>query len=98
MTAVRSSSPTVLVLGAGLSGVLAGIKLKEAGIDTFEILEMGDSVGGTWRDNTYPGLSCDVPAHAYDYSFEPDVRGRPRVARVLQVLRRQVRGDVARAV
>jgi cation diffusion facilitator CzcD-associated flavoprotein CzcO len=72
MTAVRSSSPTVLVLGAGLSGVLAGIKLKEAGIDTFEILEMGDSVGGTWRDNTYPGLSCDVPAHAYDYSFEPN--------------------------
>ena len=60
----------ILVLGAGMSGVLAGIKLKQAGIGNFEILEMADDVGGTWRDNTYPGLACDVPAHNYDYSFE----------------------------
>ncbi|MBD2859452.1 NAD(P)/FAD-dependent oxidoreductase [Spongiibacter sp. KMU-158] len=60
----------VLVLGAGMSGILAGIKLKEAGIHNFDIIEMADDVGGTWRANTYPGLACDVPAHNYDYSFE----------------------------
>ncbi len=60
-----------LILGAGMSGILAGIRLKQAGMNDFEILEMADEVGGTWRDNTYPGLHCDVPAHSYDYSFEP---------------------------
>lgn len=69
-----TATPRVLILGAGMSGILAGIKLREEGIHSFEILEMGDSVGGTWRDNTYPGLSCDVPAHSYDYSFEPNWR------------------------
>lgn len=64
--------PTVVIVGAGMSGILAAIKLREEGIESFEILEMGSSVGGTWRDNSYPGLSCDVPAHSYDYSFEPN--------------------------
>ena len=80
MTQAKSSTPTVLILGAGMSGILAGIQLKEAGISTFEILEMGDSVGGTWRDNTYPGLSCDVPAHSYDYTFEPNWRWKSTYA------------------
>lgn len=80
MTVNKSSTPTVLILGAGMSGILAGIKLKEEGIETFEILEMGSSVGGTWRDNTYPGLSCDVPAHSYDYSFEPNWRWKSTYA------------------
>jgi cation diffusion facilitator CzcD-associated flavoprotein CzcO len=80
MTEAKSSTPTVLVLGAGMSGILAGIKLRESGISTFEILEMGDSVGGTWRDNTYPGLSCDVPAHSYDYTFEPNWRWKSTYA------------------
>lgn len=80
MTQARASTPTVLILGAGMSGILAGIKLKEEGIETFEILEMGDSVGGTWRDNTYPGLSCDVPAHSYDYTFEPNWRWKSTYA------------------
>lgn len=73
-------APHVIVLGAGMSGICAGIKLKEEGIESFEILEMGDSVGGTWRDNTYPGLSCDVPAHSYDYSFEPNWRWKSTYA------------------
>lgn len=80
MSQAKPNTPTVLILGAGMSGILAGIKLKEEGIETFEILEMGDSVGGTWRDNTYPGLSCDVPAHSYDYSFEPNWRWKSTYA------------------
>jgi cation diffusion facilitator CzcD-associated flavoprotein CzcO len=80
MTQAKAATPTVLILGAGMSGILAGIKLKEAGIQTFEILELGSSVGSTWRDNTYPGLSCDVPAHSYDYSFEPNWRWKSTYA------------------
>ncbi|MGH8454346.1 MAG: NAD(P)-binding protein, partial [Nevskiales bacterium] len=49
------ASPRVIVIGAGMSGLLMGIKLREAGIESFEILEQADAVGGTWRDNTYPG-------------------------------------------
>jgi len=57
------------ILGAGMAGVLSGIKLREAGHTDFTIYEKGDSVGGTWRENTYPGLGCDVPSHLYSYSF-----------------------------
>ncbi len=58
------------IIGAGMAGILAGIKLKERGED-FTIYEKADKLGGTWRENRYPGLTCDVPAHAYTYSFEP---------------------------
>jgi cation diffusion facilitator CzcD-associated flavoprotein CzcO len=60
----------VVVLGAGMAGILAGIKLREAGIDNFAIYESAGQIGGTWRDNTYPGLTCDTPSHHYTYSFE----------------------------
>ncbi|EDY86257.1 monooxygenase [gamma proteobacterium HTCC5015] len=60
----------VLVVGAGFSGVNAGICLKQRGIENFAILERAGDVGGTWRDNTYPGCACDVPSHLYSYSFE----------------------------
>ncbi len=63
-------SPKVCIMGAGMSGLLMGIRLKEAGIDSFTILEKAASLGGTWRENTYPGLSCDVPSHYYSYSFD----------------------------
>jgi cation diffusion facilitator CzcD-associated flavoprotein CzcO len=59
----------VAVIGAGMAGILSGIKLTEAGITDFTIYEKGDSFGGTWRENTYPGLACDVPSHLYSYSF-----------------------------
>jgi cation diffusion facilitator CzcD-associated flavoprotein CzcO len=52
-----------------MSGILAGIKLREAGHD-FTIFEKAASVGGTWRDNTYPGIACDVPSHIYSFSFD----------------------------
>jgi cation diffusion facilitator CzcD-associated flavoprotein CzcO len=58
-----------IIIGAGMAGLLAGIKLKERGETDFTIYEKGDCVGGTWRENTYPGLTCDVPAHAYTYTF-----------------------------
>ena len=58
------------VVGAGMAGILAAIKLKQRG-ETFAVYEKGDRLGGTWRENRYPGLTCDVPAHAYTYSFEP---------------------------
>ncbi|MEZ5406950.1 MAG: NAD(P)/FAD-dependent oxidoreductase [Acidimicrobiales bacterium] len=63
-----NGSPRVAVIGAGMSGILSAIKLEERGIP-FEIFEKADRIGGTWRENTYPGLSCDVPSHAYTYSF-----------------------------
>jgi cation diffusion facilitator CzcD-associated flavoprotein CzcO len=67
-----SREPRVVVIGAGFSGLLAGIKLREAGIDDFVIYEKAGNVGGTWRDNVYPGVGCDLPSHLYCYSFEPN--------------------------
>lgn len=58
-----------IIIGAGMSGLLAAIKLLERGETNFTIYEKGGSVGGTWRENTYPGLACDTPAHSYTYSF-----------------------------
>lgn len=58
-----------IIIGAGMAGMLAGIRLKERGDADFIIYEKGDDVGGTWRENHYPGLACDTPAHSYTYSF-----------------------------
>jgi cation diffusion facilitator CzcD-associated flavoprotein CzcO len=60
------------VIGAGMSGILSAIKLKESGFTDFTVYEKADRLGGTWRENTYPGLSCDVPSHLYSYSFAPN--------------------------
>ena len=59
-----------VVIGAGMSGLLAAIELKKAGHENLVVYEKGDGVGGTWRENTYPGICCDVPSHFYSYSFE----------------------------
>lgn len=61
--------PRFLIVGAGMSGILSGIRLRQAGLEDWVIYEKADRLGGTWRENTYPGLSCDVPAHLYTYSF-----------------------------
>src|SRR3569623_2696048 len=61
-----------IVVGAGFSGLCAGVQLREAGFRDFLILEKADRVGGTWRENTYPGAACDVPSHLYSYSFAPN--------------------------
>lgn len=65
---------SVAIIGAGMSGLCMGIKLRERGIDDFVILEKSPDVGGTWFDNTYPGACCDVPSVLYSYSFEPNPR------------------------
>jgi cation diffusion facilitator CzcD-associated flavoprotein CzcO len=62
----------IVIIGAGMAGILSAIKLREAGYQNFIIYEKSDALGGTWRANTYPGLACDVPAHLYTYSFEPN--------------------------
>jgi cation diffusion facilitator CzcD-associated flavoprotein CzcO len=62
----------VLVVGAGFSGLAMGYRLRQAGIDDFLIVDAGDEVGGTWRDNRYPGAACDVDSHLYSFSFAPN--------------------------
>ena len=59
----------VLVVGAGFSGLAMAHRLREAGFDDVLVLERGHEVGGTWRDNSYPGCMCDVPSHLYSLSF-----------------------------
>ncbi|MDX1735373.1 MAG: NAD(P)/FAD-dependent oxidoreductase [Halioglobus sp.] len=79
-----------VVIGAGMAGILAGIKLRESGID-FVIYEKADRVGGTWRENTYPGLTCDVPSHHYTFTFarNPDwTRHLPPGAEILDYFER----------
>ena len=77
MTATTTSRPLpahvrVLVVGAGFGGLAMAIKLDEAGERDFLVVERGADVGGTWRDNTYPGAACDVPSQLYSYSFAPN--------------------------
>ncbi|WP_113703439.1 flavin-containing monooxygenase [Nonomuraea lactucae] len=62
--------PGIVVIGSGFAGVCMAIKLKSAGYHDFVILEKAADLGGTWRDNTYPGCACDVPSPLYSYSFE----------------------------
>ena len=61
----------VLVVGAGFAGLCAAIKLDEDGERDLVVIERGSDVGGTWRDNTYPGAACDVPSQLYSFSFAP---------------------------
>lgn len=58
-----------LVIGAGFTGLGTAIKLRAAGVDNFVVVERSDRVGGTWRDNTYPGAACDIPSLLYSFSF-----------------------------
>jgi cation diffusion facilitator CzcD-associated flavoprotein CzcO len=62
----------ILVIGAGFAGLGAAIKLDEAGQADFLVVDKGTTVGGTWRDNTYPGAACDVPSQLYSFSFAPN--------------------------
>ena len=68
-------SKDVVIIGTGFSGLGMAIKLLESGRDDFVVLEKADDVGGTWRDNTYPGCECDIPSHMYFLLLrsEPDL-------------------------
>jgi len=70
-----TSSPfPIAIIGAGFAGIGTAIRLKQAGIESFTMFERAGEIGGTWRDNTYPGAACDVPSHAYSLSFEQNPR------------------------
>ncbi|MGX1270539.1 flavin-containing monooxygenase [Streptomyces phaeoluteigriseus] len=62
----------VAVIGSGFGGLGAAVRLRREGITDFVVLERASSVGGTWRDNSYPGCACDVPSHLYSFSFAPN--------------------------
>ena len=62
----------VVVVGSGFAGIATAVRLLEQGERDLVVLERGDDVGGTWRDNTYPGCACDVPSHMYSFSFAPN--------------------------
>jgi len=62
----------IAIIGSGFAGIGMAIQLRKAGIHSFTIFERAAEIGGTWRDNTYPGAACDVPSHVYSFSFEPN--------------------------
>ena len=66
------TEPSIVIVGAGFSGLGMAIRLRQAGITDFVILEKADRIGGTWRDNHYPGAACDVESHLYSFSFAPN--------------------------
>lgn len=78
-------NPRVVIAGAGMSGMVMAISLLEAGFNDITIYEKADRIGGTWRENTYPGLACDVPAHMYTYSFAPNPDWNNRFAEGWQI-------------
>ncbi len=67
-----TTTPSVVVIGAGFGGIGVAIVLRRAGFTDVTILEKADGIGGVWRDNTYPGAACDVPSSLYSYSFAPN--------------------------
>src|SRR3954454_7867963 len=72
MDAAQTQHVHTFVIGAGFGGLCMAIKLQQAGEGDFLVAERGDDVGGTWRDNSYPGAACDVPSQLYSFSFAPN--------------------------
>ncbi|MFD4441228.1 flavin-containing monooxygenase [Nocardia sp. NPDC058519] len=66
-----SRDPRVVIIGAGVAGITAGVVLEQAGFENFVIVEKGSDVGGVWHWNRYPGLTCDVPSQIYQFGFAP---------------------------
>jgi cation diffusion facilitator CzcD-associated flavoprotein CzcO len=77
----------VVIVGAGFAGLCMAIRLKMAGLDDFVIVEQADEIGGTWRDNRYPGAACDVESHLYSFSFEPNPNWTRTFASQPEILR-----------
>ena len=75
-----------VIVGSGFAGLCMAIKLKQAGRDDFVILEKGDDVGGTWRENNYPGAACDIQSHLYSFSFELNPKWSRMFARQPEIL------------
>ena len=83
----------VAIVGAGFAGIGMATQLRRRGRESFVVLERADAVGGTWRDNVYPGIACDIPAHLYSFSFRPPADWAtlfPRGAEIRDYLQRTV--------
>ncbi len=83
----------VAIVGAGFAGIGMATQLMRRGRESFVVLERADAVGGTWRDNVYPGIACDIPAHLYSFSFRPPADWAtlfPRGAEIRDYLQRTV--------
>ncbi|MGK5637671.1 flavin-containing monooxygenase [Streptomyces sp. URMC 126] len=82
----------VAVIGSGFGGLGAAVRLRREGVTDFVVLERAGAIGGTWRDNTYPGCACDVPSHLYSFSFAPNPEwprnfsGQPHIQAYLERL------------
>ena len=70
--AKQGRQPSIAIIGAGMSGIAAVVKLRRAGYTDLAVYEKADRVGGTWRENSCPGLSCDVPSYWYSFTFAPN--------------------------
>jgi cation diffusion facilitator CzcD-associated flavoprotein CzcO len=80
----------LVIVGAGFAGLGLAVRLQQAGVEDFTVLDRASGIGGTWRDNTYPGCACDVPSHLYSYSFAPNPdwsRAYGRQSEILAYLR-----------
>ncbi|MEU7767676.1 NAD(P)/FAD-dependent oxidoreductase [Nocardia sp. NPDC049190] len=92
----------IAIIGTGFAGLAAAIELKKHGHDDIVLFERGSEVGGVWRENTYPGASCDVPSSLYSFSFEPNLNWLRRSSEqpeILAYLRRTAgKHDVLRHV
>lgn len=89
--ATETPTPRVAIIGTGFGGLGMAIRLQQAGITDVTVFEKADAVGGTWRDNTYPGSGCDLPSHLYSLSFAPNsewTRKFPEQAEILDYLER----------
>ena len=74
------------IVGAGISGIATAIRLDQVGYTNYKIIEKATRVGGTWRENTYPGCGCDVPSALYSYSFAPSAKWSHLFARQPEIL------------
>jgi cation diffusion facilitator CzcD-associated flavoprotein CzcO len=72
VSSLKAESVDIAIIGTGFAGLCMAIQLQKAGQQDFLLIERGNDVGGTWRDNHYPGAACDVPSHLYSFSFEPN--------------------------
>src|SRR5271166_3729190 len=90
----RQLTADIAIIGAGLAGLGMAIALDKAGRHDYVILEKASEVGGTWRENTYPGCACDIRSLLYSFSFEPKwdwSRQFPKQPEILDYLRQCVR-------
>lgn len=74
------------IVGAGISGIAAAIRLDKVGYTNYKVIEKANTVGGVWRENTYPGCGCDVPSSLYSYSFAPSIKWSHLFARQPEIL------------